>query len=154
MKHDPSKVLCRVTFADACAFVTEHHWHHKKPQGYVVAIGCRIGGELVAVAMLGHPVARHKDDGKTLELIRLCVRDGFPNVASWLLARAKRLAHAMGSRLITYTLASEGGASLRAAGFALEVEAGGGQWSRPSRPRRESENDGTKHLWTVAQMEA
>lgn len=149
MKHDPSKVLCRVTFADACAFVTEHHRHHKKPQGYVVAIGCKIGGVLVGVAMLGRPVARNRDDGITLELIRLCVIEGYPNVASWLLTRAKRLAHAMGSRLITYTMPCEGGASLRAAGFKYEGEAGGGQWSRPSRPREESTTDGTKSLWSA-----
>lgn len=38
-------------------------------------------------------------------------------------------------RLITYTLPEEGGASLRAAGFRLVGEAGGGSWSRKGRPR-------------------
>lgn len=37
--------------------------------------------------------------------------------------------------LITDTLPEEGGFSLRAAGFTLVGSAGGGPWSRESRPR-------------------
>lgn len=39
------------------------------------------------------------------------------------------------TRVITYTLPSEGGASLRAAGFVLVGEAGGGSWLDRARRR-------------------
>lgn len=38
-------------------------------------------------------------------------------------------------RVITYTLATEGGASLRAAGFRVVADVRGRSWSCPSRPR-------------------
>lgn len=38
-------------------------------------------------------------------------------------------------RLITYTLDSEPGTSLVAAGWKVIAESGGGSWSRGSRPR-------------------
>lgn len=52
-------------------------------------------------------------------------------------------------RLITYTLPSEGGASLRGAGFRLLGETGGGQWSRRSRPRVEAEHPQKKLAWEL-----
>lgn len=141
--------LCYVTFRAACAFVAQHHRHHKPPQGAVVSIGCRIDGALIGVAMLGRPVARRLDDGTRLEIIRHCVIPGHPNAASWLYTRAKRLAQALGCTCLTYSKPEEGGASLRAAGFLFEGEAGGGQWSKPSRPREAHGNDGVKHRWSA-----
>lgn len=38
-------------------------------------------------------------------------------------------------RFVTYTLPSEPGTSLRAAGFHFDGLTDGGEWSRPSRPR-------------------
>jgi len=38
-------------------------------------------------------------------------------------------------KIITYTLASEPGTSLKASGWVNVGEAGGGNWSVPSRPR-------------------
>jgi hypothetical protein len=56
--------------------------------------------------------------------------------ASMLYAAAWRACKAIGyRRLVTYTLPEEGGASLRASGWALVGAAGGGEWGRPSRPR-------------------
>jgi len=58
---------------------------------------------------------------------------------------------AMGyQRLITYTLPEEGGASLRASGFALIGQAGGGSWSRPSRPRVDLAPLQQKLRWEMA----
>jgi hypothetical protein len=49
---------------------------------------------------------------------------------------ARRIAFAMGyTKIVTYTLPEEGGASLRAAGWKNEGEAGGGSWSRDKRQR-------------------
>lgn len=140
-------MLVRVTYREACRFVAEHHRHHKPPQGHVVSIGCKKDDKLIGVAMIGRPVSRRLDDGKTLELIRLCIIDGNRNAASWLATRAKRLCHAMGCDMVTYTLPEEGGASMRAAGFLFEGEAGGGDWNKPSRPRETDAPQQKKHRW-------
>ena len=133
----------------ANAFVDEYHRHHKPTVGHVVSIGAMRGKELVGVAIIGRPVARNLDNGETLEVLRLCVLDGCPNVCSWLLTRAKRLIQAMGCKPITYTLEREGGASLRAAGWTPELFTDGGEWSRPSRTREPVSEPGRKIRWTA-----
>jgi hypothetical protein len=60
---------------------------------------------------------------------------GVPNACSLLLAAAWRAAKALGYRLVTYTLASEPGASLRAPGFRATGSVAARSWSCPSRPR-------------------
>lgn len=106
-----------VTFRAACAFVAELHRHNKPPRGHKFSIGLHDGEKLVGVAMCGRPVARHFDDGLTLEVNRTCT-DGTRNANSMLYGAAWRAAKAMGYvRCITYTQADETGASLRAAGF-------------------------------------
>ena len=54
-----------------------------------------------------------------------------------------------GSRLVTYTLASEGGGSLRASGWTLVGEAGGGSWDRADRPRVDKHPLQVKMRWEV-----
>jgi hypothetical protein len=77
------------------------------------------------VAIVGRPVARRMDDGETVEINRVCT-DGTRNACSLLLGAVRRAARALGyKRVITYTLPSEGGASLRAAGYRFDGEAGG-----------------------------
>lgn len=61
-----------LSFAEACTFVDAHHRHHKAPRGHKYSIGVTAeDGVLVAVAIVGRPVARHLDDGYTLEVTRL-----------------------------------------------------------------------------------
>jgi hypothetical protein len=102
------------------------------------AIGAEFMGELVAVAIVGRPVARHLQDGFTAEVLRTCAIPTAPrNVNSFLYAACWRAWKAMGGRrLVTYTLKTESGASLRGAGWRVvaEVPASKG-WSCPSRPR-------------------
>jgi hypothetical protein len=87
------------------------------------------------VVTVGRPVARHLDDGWTLEVTRLCT-DGTKNACSLLYAAAWRAARAMGYRRIgTYILDTETGTSLTASGWKCLGKAGGGSWSVPSRPR-------------------
>lgn len=107
-----------VTFRQACAFVENLHRHNKPPRGHKFSIGVRDGsGELVGVAMAGRPIARHFDDGLTLEVNRTCT-DGSRNANSALYGAIWRAAKAMGYvRCITYTQQEESGASLRAAGW-------------------------------------
>jgi hypothetical protein len=132
-----------VTFRQACVFIAEHHRHHRPPAGMKFALGVADdSGELVGVATVGRPVARHMDDGRTLEVTRTCTR-GSRNANSMLYGTAWRVARAMGyRRMITYTQQGETGASLRAAGLhpvaMLPARPG---WHTPSRPRTISRTD-------------
>lgn len=141
-----------LTLREANAFVKRHHRHHKPPQGGLFAIGCAFEGseQPCGVAIVGRPVARMSDDGWTAEVTRLC-SDGTRNVCSMLYRACWRAAKAMGyRRLITYTLESEGGASLRGAGATLIGEAGGGSWNRECRPRVDSHPLQRKLKWEFA----
>jgi hypothetical protein len=92
--------------------------------------------KLVGVAIAGRPVARRLDDGKTLEVLRVC-SDGTRNACSFLYSRVAQIARLMGyTRIITYTLADESGASLRAVGAKVTGEVEPQEWSKPSRPRK------------------
>lgn len=126
--------LIPITLAVANAFVAGHHRHHQPVVGHKYSIGCSANGALVGVVIVGRPVSRYLDDGATLEVTRLCT-DGSPNACSILYAAAARAAKAMGySRIITYTLDTESGASLRAVGWRCEGSAGGRQWTGKRKP--------------------
>lgn len=127
-----------ITLRQASGFIDDHHRHHESPQGGMVAIALLRGEELVGVAVGGRPVSRALDDGLTFEITRVCVIEGVRNGCSMLYGRMRRIAHAIGyRRVISYTLASEPGTSLRAAGFRPSGTVRGAAWSRPSRPRRD-----------------
>ena len=116
-----------VTFRQACAFVAVHHRHHAPPRGCRFCLGVATDEQLVGVAMVGRPVARHFDDGRTLEVNRTCT-DGTPNANSALYGASWRAAKALGyRRLITYTQAGESGSSLAGTGWRVVAE-------RPARP--------------------
>lgn len=126
--------LTPVSLAEANAFVAQHHRHHKPVVGHKFSIGCTADGRLVGVAIVGRPVSRYLDNGLTLEVNRLCT-DGTKNACSMLYAAAWRAARAMGyQRIITYTLDTESGASLRAAGWTCAGLAGGKRWTGSRRP--------------------
>lgn len=127
-----------------------YHRHHKAPQGGLFAIGLESDGVVIGVAIIGRPVARMLQNGYTAEITRLCVKEGFPNACSMLYSAAWRAARAMGyRRLITYILESENGISLYASNFRLVGKAGGGSWSRPSRPRVDTAPIEQKKLFEV-----
>lgn len=124
-----------VTRDDALTFLERHHRHSKRPQGYRFALAAAIGDDVVGVSIVGRPVARYMDDGWTLEVLRCCT-DGTPNACSFLYGASWRATRALGyRRLITYTLASEPGSSLRASGFRVVDEVRLRSWDRPLRPR-------------------
>jgi len=141
-----------VELAEANAFVAVHHRHHKPTIGHRFSIGVAdTSGALHGVAIAGRPVARltgHPRD--VLEVVRLAT-DGTPNACSMLYGACARAARAMGFRRIqTYTLPSEGGASLRASGWVDEGAAGGGQWEHTDgRPRRTDQPTGVKNRWAL-----
>lgn len=138
---------------DALRLVQCFHRHHGKVAGHkfslMVSTMNRLRVGEVGVAIVGRPVSRHLDDGKTLEITRLAVLNHVPNAASKLLGAAAREAKRRGYRkIITYTLASESGISLRAAGYVPEYHSPGGSWSSPSRPRVDKHPTGPKIRWS------
>lgn len=143
-----------LNFRDACAFVADHHRHHGPPRGHKFSIGAAWSdtGELVGVLIAGRPVARHYDDGRTLEVVRSCT-DGTPNANSMLYGAAWRAARTLGyRRLITYTQDGESGSSLRGAGWRVVGERPARKgWDTPSRPRGGRGNDGiARTMWEMA----
>ena len=139
-----------ISFMDAAAFVREHHRHHTPPVGHKFSIAAMAGGDLVGVVIVGRPVSRRRDDGLTLEVTRLCTT-GHPNACSFLYGAARRAAFALGYlRIGTYTLKSEPGTSLRAAGWKLIGETPGKSWSVPSRQRDDKHPIEPKLVWEAA----
>ena len=121
--------LVPISLKAANAFVAEHHRHHKPVTGHKFSLGCEQDGRLVGVAIVGRPVSRYLDNGLTLEVNRLCTT-GERNVCSFLYGAAARAARALGYRkIITYTLDTEPGTSLRAAGWTCAGFAGGVRWT-------------------------
>ena len=144
--------LTPLTIKDACLFISLHHRHHDPPPGGLFAVGVQRDHNVVGAAIIGRPIARLLDRGYTAELTRLCVLEDQPNASSMLYAASARAAKALGYReVITYTLTSESGVSLRAAGWEqLEDDTSGGSWNTPSRPRRDHHSLEPKRRWRRA----
>lgn len=138
-----------ITYEEACEFISRHHRHHLPPQGWKFGIAVNDGEKVVGVITVGRPVSRHLDKGWTLEVTRCCT-DGTKNAASILYGTARKASFALGYKsLITYTLASEEGTSLKAAGWREIGKAGGGSWNKPSRPRVDKAPTEQKTLWAA-----
>lgn len=139
-----------ISLKDANAFVARHHRHHKPVVGHKFSISLvSSSGEVIGVVIVGRPVSRVLDNGETLEVNRCCT-DGTPNACSALYRAAWRAASAMGyQKLVTYTLPSEGGTSLKGAGFTFVGTAGGHTWNMPSRPRVDKSPVTTKWRWEL-----
>lgn len=133
-------IPCRLT--EANEFVRNFHRHNKPSPVSLFSVGASDGEKMVGVGIAGLPVSRTlMADGVTLECTRCCVVDDAPKgTPSAIYAALWRAARALGyRRLITYTLQTESGASLRGAGFHLVAElkprSDFGQWT--NRPGRE-----------------
>jgi hypothetical protein len=120
---------------EANALVEQWHRHHRPVVGHKFSLGAAVDGQVVGAAIVGRPTGRRMDDGWTLEVTR-CVTDGTPNACSALYSAAWRAARAMGyRRVITYVLARENGASVKAAGWKLVGTTPGRSWNVQTRPR-------------------
>ena len=136
-----------IDYDEACKFILQYHSHHLPPQGWKFGIAVNDGQNVVGVITIGRPVSRMLDDGVTLEVTRCCT-DKTPYVASKLYGAARRATFALGyKRLITYTLQSEAGTSLKAAGWKEIGVAGGGTWNRNQRHRIDTYPIEQKILW-------
>ncbi len=133
-----------IPFSQAAAFVERNHRHCKPPIGHKFSLACYNNGKLCGVAIVGRPVSRHFDNGKTLEINRLCTI-GTQNACSKLYGACCRYAKKMGyEKVVTYTLASELGTSLKASNFILEAEnVGGLSWTG----KRKHESTELKNRW-------
>src|SRR4249920_3231095 len=131
--------LTPITQAQAKAYVRAFHRHNIPSLGAVFVVGLMDvsdngGRNLVGVAMAGMPKSRHLMDGSTLEVTRVAT-DGTKNANSMLYGACARAAAALGyRRLVTYTLVSETGASLKASG-----------WLRDEEPREHDPNGWHRH---------
>ena len=124
---------CKLKTANA--YVAQFHRHNIQTKGHKWSLAVYDGDRLCGVAIAGQPIARKLDDGRTIEIRRVCT-DGTRNACSILYGACCRVAKAMGyRRVVTYTLISEPGTSLRASGFKNCGIAGGGAWNREQRPR-------------------
>lgn len=142
--------LVPLTLAQANEHVSAWHRHNNPVPGAKFSMGAADDeGILRAVCIVGRPVARHFDDGMTLEVNRVAT-DGTKNANSMLYGAAARATFALGyTRLITYTQTDESGSSLRAAGWHVVAERPSrGSWSAPSRPRKDIRSQGVaRQLW-------
>lgn len=145
--------------AEAKSYIARIHRHNRPPLGMIFCVGVADeSGDVRGVATVGRPVARNLDDGVTLEVTRVCT-DGAKNACSMLYAACARAGRALGyKRILTYTLDSESGASLRAAGWQVQEEVcGEASWDRQSRKRvqvdlygEEMRPTGNKRRWAKA----
>lgn len=129
--------LVPLTRDEANAFVAVHHRHSRPCPGAKFCIGVTTGEQLVGVAIVGRPVSRMLDDSFTAEVLRVCTIASAPrNCCSMLYGAAWRAWRAMGGRrIVTYTLESERGTSVAAAGWRIVHKTKAESWSRDGRER-------------------
>ena len=132
-----------VTLREANDFVESFHRHNGRTSrdGGKFAIGLETDA-LVGVAIVGNPLSATFMKRGTAEVLRVCVYDEAPrNSCSKLYSACWRAWQAMGGlKLITYTLASESGASVKGAGWKVVGE---------SKPHNQwlNKKDGIKREW-------
>ncbi len=119
-----------VTQLEARRFIADVHRHSRAPRRVICAVGVEADGKLVGVGTLERPKATSLCDGYTVEASRVCTV-GTRNACSMLYGALCRAAGALGyRRLVTYTLSTESGASLRAVGFERVAEVEPEDWER------------------------
>ncbi len=127
--------LVPCSIPEAKAFVERVHRTHRAPLSGKWAHAVARDGEIVAVAIVGRPVARGLQDGWTVEVTRVA-SDGTINACSMLYGAAWRAARAQGyRRMVTYTGKDEEGTTLRAVGWKVVAEVMPRSWHCESRPR-------------------
>jgi hypothetical protein len=142
--------LVPLRLTEANEIVRKWHRHHKPVVGALFAVGVADvdTGEKLGCAIVGRPVARMEDDGLTVEVTRVSVAENVENACSMLYGACNRAARALGyTRVITRTLVSESGVSLKGAGWKQTSLSKGGSWDCPSRPREDKAPTVPKRLW-------
>ena len=145
--------LVPVTLKQANDFVSQVHRHHKPVVGHKFSVGVsNENGQLVGVGIVGRPIARHFDNGDTLEVLRTAT-DGTKNANSMLYGAMQRATFALGyRRLITYTRTDESGASLKGSNWKCIATRPARSWKAASkqRPREDQTEPFARLLWEVS----
>ena len=118
--------------------------------GWKACFSARYEDCIVAVVVLGRPVARQADDGTELSITRFCRRDDRPdNTGSWLIARARKWAELEGYDTLSAHAGVAGnyGTVYDASGFECEevTVADGAGWT--NRDGRESWDGYERRKW-------
>lgn len=117
--------MCRErSRTDINAFLEDREVDHKlgSVPGWKAAFGARYRNKLIAVCVLGRPVARQIDAESVVSITRFATRPCRPaNTGSWLIARARDWARLEGyEKVIAYAgVAGNYGTIYEAAGFEL-----------------------------------
>ncbi len=122
MRRSSRLVVVKCARKKARDYIRQIHRHHSPSVGDLFCLAvCEFEtGKVRGVATIGRPVSRVLDDGWTVEVNRVAT-DGYHNACSALYGAAWRVSKAMGyRRIVTYTLKTECGASLRAVGWRRE----------------------------------
>lgn len=140
-------------------FINKHHRHLNASLGdkFRVVIRNGVGNKVIACAMMGRPVSRFLDNGKTLEITRVAVNNNLPreltqNACSQIYAKCCKWAKENGyDSVITYTMEHEIGASLKSANFTHEYTQPKSRrkssWDSPSRKRKDVTPNCPKKRW-------
>ena len=127
-----------LTLKEANAFVKENHRHSKQCRGHRFSLGAVYKDELVGAAIIGRAINRYLDNRFTAEILRNCVLEKAPKgTCSFLYSRAMKVWQSQGGKkIVTYTLETETGSSLKAVNFNAAAKTGffkGGWQNRSNR---------------------
>lgn len=145
--------LTPIGLREANAWVDLMHRHHGPVRGHKFSVAV-LGeeGTIVGVGIAGRPVSKALQSSGHIEIIRLA-SDGTANVPSMIYGALRGAAVKLGypaHKVLTYTLDTEPGTSLRAAGFVFDGMTDGGSWDRPGRPRTDKAPIVPKKRWIGA----
>jgi hypothetical protein len=131
----------QITSDEANRFVNQFHRHNRKTNQSKFCLGLFSDeGELIGCAICGRPVSITLDDGDTIEILRVCVKEEFKNSNSKIYARVRRICQLFGyKKIITYTLEKEAQSSLLAIRAIPEEHCKPSTWNRPNIGRRRNE---------------
>jgi hypothetical protein len=129
-KRASSLIVRPTTLRAANDFVQAHHRHNGRTSrdGGKFAIACEHGGRIVGVAIVGTPLSatymNKEKYGHVAEVLRTCTSTDAPDgTVSFLYGVCTRVCREMGfDKLITYTLTTEKGSSLRGVGWKMAAE--------------------------------
>ena len=142
-----------ITVKEANKVVGEHHRHNNPTSGGKFAVAAEHEGKIVGAVIIGRPIARLLDKEGVAEVTRLVVTPDAPrNTCSFLYSAARRVWQAMGGKkMLTYTLQTESGDSLRGAGWTRHFATKPHGWNNKTRERKEQKiYSQAKFRWEVA----
>ena len=140
-----------IELKNANRFIAQFHRHNKPVIRAKFQIGLMESEELIGIGIVGRPIARMLSNGKTVEILRTCIKEGYPNACSMIYARLKRISQLLGyEKVITYTLQKESQSSLKALGASIVAEVKPQDWNRKNR-RRSSQPvyKESKYRWEI-----